>query len=277
MESPNQTILVPTDFTPVAEYAIEHAVKFSKLLNKEILLLHIIKKESEYLEATQTIQALAEATFKKTGLRPHVMVREGSIFSTIGEVSHEVNAELVIMGTHGMKGLQKVTGSWALKVIITSKAPFIVVQGSPKNEKLEKIVFPVDFKKETKEKIGWAGFIARLFGAKVYVYKSNFTDKSFVKETKRNLDFTEKFFKYKEVKYEIVTALPKKNFADQTIDYAHSIDADLILVTTTKSINVTDYILGASEQYVIANSAHIPVMCVNPRPSQVGSFSTSGG
>ena len=277
MESPNQTILVPTDFTPIAEYAIEHAVKFSRLLNKEILLLHIIKKESEYLEATQTIQALAENTFKKTGIRPHVMVREGSIFSTIGEVANEVNAELVIMGTHGMKGIQKVTGSWALKVIITSKAPFIVVQSSPKNDRLDKIVFPVDFKKENKEKIGWAGFIARLFGAEVLVFKSNFRDKSFVKETKRNLDFTEKFFRYKEIKYDIVSAIPKKNFADQTIEYAHSIDADMILITTTKSINYSDYILGASEQYVIANSAHIPVMCINPRPSQVGSFSTSGG
>ena len=277
MDSPKQTILVPTDFTPVAEYAIEHAVKFSRLLNKEILLLHIIKKESEYQEATQAIQAIAEATFKKTGLRPHVMVREGSIFTTIGEVSNEVNAELVIMGTHGMKGLQKVTGSWALKVIITSRAPFIVVQNSPKSEKMDRIVFPVDFKKENKEKIGWAGFIARLFGAEVSIFKSNFRDKSFVKETKRNIDFTEKFFRYKEVKYEIVQAVPKKNFADQTIEFAQSIDADLILVTTTKSINVTDYILGASEQYVIANSAHIPVMCINPRPSQVGSFSTSGG
>jgi len=277
MNSPKQTILVPTDFTPVADFAIEHAVKFSKILKKEILLLHIIKRESDYQEATQTIQALAETTYKKTGIRPHVMVREGSIFSTIGEVSNEVNAELVIMGTHGMIGLQKITGSWALKVIITSKAPFIVVQSSPKNEKMEKIVFPVDFKKENKEKIGWAGFIARLFNAEVFIFKSNFRDKSFVKETSRNMDFTEKFFRFKDVKYEIVSGIPKKNFADQTIDFAHKIDADLILVTTTKSINVTDYILGASEQYVIANSAHIPVMCINPRPSQVGSFSTSGG
>ncbi len=277
MISPKQTILVPTDFTQVAEYAIEHAVKFSKILKKEILLLHIIKKESEYLDATQAIQTLAEATFKKFGIQPHVMVREGSIFSTIGEVSNEVNAELVIMGTHGMIGLQKITGSWALKVIITSKAPFIVVQSSPKNENMEKIVFPIDFKKENKEKIGWAAFIARLFGAKVIVFKSNFRDKSFVRETKRNMEFTEKFFKFKEVNYEIVSAIPQKNFADQTMEFAHSIDADLILVTTTKSINVTDYILGASEQYVIANSAHIPVMCINPRPSKVGSFSTSGG
>ncbi len=277
METLMQIILVPTDFTEVAGYAIEHALKFAKLLKKEILLLHIIKRESEYMEATRVIQQLAEATFTKSGIRPHVMIREGSIFSTIGEVSNEVNAEMVVMGTHGMQGLQKITGSWALKVIVTSKAPFIVVQSSPKTEKMENIVFPVDFKKENKEKIGWVGFVAKIFGAKVHVFKSNYTDKSFVKETKRNMVFTEKFLRSKEVNYEIITALPKKNFADQTVDYAHNIDADLILVITTKSINMTDYILGASEQYIITNSSHIPVMCINPRPTRVGSFSTSGG
>lgn len=277
MNSQKQTIVVPTDFTPVAGYAVEHAIRFSRLLDKEILLLHIIKKESEYLEANQKIQALAEETFQKHNIRPHVMVREGSIFSTIGEVSMDSNAALVVMGTHGMQGLQKITGSWALKVIVTSKAPFIVVQNSPKTDKLEKIVFPVDFKKENKEKIGWACFIAKLFQAKVYVFKSNFRDKSFVKETERNMQFTEKYFRGKGVNYEIVMALPKKNFADQTINFAKEIDADLMLIMTTKSINYTDYILGASEQYIIANSAGIPVMCVNPRPTLVGSFSTSGG
>ncbi len=38
---------------------------------------------------------------------------------------------LVVMGTHGMKGMQKITGSWALKVIVKSKVPFIVDRISP--------------------------------------------------------------------------------------------------------------------------------------------------
>ena len=34
---------------------------------------------------------------------------------------------------------------------------------------------------------------------------------------------------------------------------------------TTKNIRFQDYVLGASEQQIIANEAKIPVMCVNPR------------
>ena len=47
------------------------------------------------------------------------------------------------MGTHGMKGMQKLTGSWALKVIVKSKVPFIVVQDPPADqERYHNIVFP---------------------------------------------------------------------------------------------------------------------------------------
>jgi nucleotide-binding universal stress UspA family protein len=276
MDSKKRTILVPTDFTPVAGYAIAHAIKFSKILNKEITLLHILKKDDDPNEAEQKIKAQAEETLKTYKVQPHIMVREGSIFSTIGEVSNELNAELVIMGTHGMHGMQKIKGSWALKVTVTSKAPVIIVQEPPKGDTIDRLVFPVDFKKENKEKIGWGCFIAKVFGSKILVLKPTFKDKGFIRGILSNMNFTEKYFKNKEVDYEIFTAEPKKNFADQTIEFAQKVQADLILIMTTKAINYADYIIGASEQHIIANDAKIPVMCVNPRPTILGSFSSTG-
>jgi nucleotide-binding universal stress UspA family protein len=276
MESLKQTILVPTDFTPVAEYALLHAVKFSKILNKEITLLHIIRKDADYGEAEQKINAQSENAFHTSKMKPHVIIREGSIFSTIGEVANELDASLVVMGTHGMHGMQKFTGSWALKVTVTSKAPMIIVQDPPKGDTISRLVFPLDFKKENKQKIGWACFIARQFNSKILVFKPTFKDRGFITGILSNVRFTEKYFKNKEVDYEVFTAEPRKDFADQTIEFARKTQADLILIMTTKAINYADYILGASEQYIIANEAKIPVMCVNPRPVQVGNFSATG-
>jgi nucleotide-binding universal stress UspA family protein len=276
MNIQEQTILVPTDFTPVAGHAIAHAVKFSKILHREITLLHILKKDADIQKAEQKIKDQADETFNTFKVQPHVLVREGSIFSTIGEVANELNAELVVMGTHGMHGLQKLTGSWALKVTVTSKAPMIIVQEPPKGDTIARLVFPVDFKKENKEKIGWACFIARLFNSKILVFKPTFKDKGFIRGIISNMRFTEKYFKNKEVDYEIFTAEPKTNFADQTIEFARKAQADLILIMTTKAINYADYIMGASEQHIIANEAKIPVMCVNPRPTQFGGFSATG-
>ena len=59
------------------------------------------------------------------------MSQEGEIFTTIADVAEELNASLIFLGTHGKVGMQKLTGSWALKVIIKSKVPFIVVQDPP--------------------------------------------------------------------------------------------------------------------------------------------------
>jgi nucleotide-binding universal stress UspA family protein len=271
------TILVPTDFTPVAGYALEHAAKFSKILNMEITLLHIIKKDNEYLEMEAKIKADANAFMEKYHVKIHTMVREGTIFSTIGEVANNLDAQLVIMGTHGIHGLQKLIGSWALKVTVKTKAPVIIVQEPPRHESIKRIVFPLDFKKENKEKIGWSCFMAKLFNAKILVFKSNFKDRGFIKGILSNFMFTEKSFKNHDIDFEVFTAEPKSNFADQTVEFARKVDADMILIMTTPSINYTDYILGASEQYIIANEAKIPVMCINPRPVKVGSFSTSGG
>jgi nucleotide-binding universal stress UspA family protein len=67
----------------------------------------------------------------------------GTIFNTIGKYASDTDARMVIMGTHGIKGMQKLTGSWALKVIVKSKVPFLVVQDKPSEKRrFTDIVFP---------------------------------------------------------------------------------------------------------------------------------------
>jgi hypothetical protein len=75
------------------------------------------------------------------------------------------------------------------------------------------------------------------------------------------------------IEYEI-HEVPRGNFAQQTIDFAQKINADLLLIMTTKNITMADYVMGATEQYMIANSSKIPVCCVNPKATfaKVGQF-----
>ena len=65
--------------------------------------------------------------------------------------------------------------------------------------------------------------------------------------------------------YEITISKKPIGFAEQTIQFAQEIDADIILIMTTKDLGFTDYVFAATEQQIIANSAKIPVLCVNPR------------
>jgi nucleotide-binding universal stress UspA family protein len=271
-----KTILVPCDFTPITYCAIDHAVNYARILDTDIALAHVINKDEEVINAAKRIEALAEEVNQKYQVKPSTYIREGSIFTSINEISTEIESEMVVMGTHGIKGWQKITGSWALKVIVSSKVPYIVVQEPPGNTLIDKIVFPVDFRKETKEKIGWASFIANRFSAKVHILKPNANDRGFKRSIESNMNFTQKYFDMKEVPYEIHQAEGISGFADETINFAREISAELILIMTTKNISLPDYMLGANEQYVIANSAKIPVMCLNPRPRRVGGFSATG-
>jgi len=282
MENLPRPIVIPTDFSVVSQYAIESAVPFAKLSNTSIMLVHIVKKTSDILMSTEKAEQEARNIADKFGVKVQSIVREGSIFTVVSEVADELDASLIIMGTHGIRGVQKLIGSRALKVIVKSTVPFIVVQDAPKKSTIDRILFPVDYKKECREKIGWVYYVAKLFDSKVHVLTSSpkvlfWTDRKLQKGLKTNLIFTEKFLRSKKIDYEIVHAKGKSSFSKETLKYAEKIDADMILITTTKHISWVDYMLGTVEEGIIANDANIPVMCINPRKSKVGSFSATGG
>jgi nucleotide-binding universal stress UspA family protein len=277
MEENKKLIVVPWDFSQVAENALAHAVKISRMINNDICLLHIVEtgiSSKAYAETTTLLKRLVEENGKKYNIPINYHVSKGSIFSEIAEFANENEASLVVMGTHGMKGMQKLTGSWALKVIVKSKIPFIVVQDPPPDqERYHNIVFPVDFRSENKEKIKMAIFMGKYFESKIHMLVSVSSDKSILKKTKINLNFAIKYLIQNNIDYEIHD-MPKGKMAEQTIDFAQKINADIILIVTTKNITFADYVLGASEQEIIANSSRIPVCCINPKASfaSVGQF-----
>ena len=110
---------------------------------------------------------------KDYGEEVDAFVHHGKIFKQIPDYAskEENNVNFVVMGTHGMKGGQKIFGSWALKVITGSAVPFIVVQDEPINkDRYTDIVFPIDFKSENKEKLQWAIFLAKYLNSKILLY-----------------------------------------------------------------------------------------------------------
>jgi nucleotide-binding universal stress UspA family protein len=273
----SDTILIPWDFTEVAEHALEHALVIAKHVRNDIALVHIIKNDKDKEESQKKLDAVAESTSKKHHIKTKAIIRKGDIFHTISNIATEIEANLVIMGTHGIKGMQKLTGSWALKVIVSvsEKIPFIVVQSPPQNNKFERIVFPVDVRKETREKLNWVSYLAKYYKVKIDIFKRG--DATLRKSVDDNIAFARKYFKSHNIDYEIHTSEGKQNFPIETIEFAKKVNADLMLIMTTKNIGFADYVMGPDEQYIIANSGKIPVMCVNPKPPHYGSGGYSGG
>ncbi len=277
-----KTILITWDFSPVSENAFLHALKIAKTVDNNLRLLHVARPEN----ALKTKQA--EEMLKKDAARlsaayevpVETVIVQGTIFNEISKYTADADdLTMVIMGTHGIKGKQKYFGSYALRVIIGSPVPFIVVQDKPNSmDRFSDIVFPIDFKSENKEKLQWAIFLGKYFNSKVHLFKSPVTDKSLAKKVNVNLNFAIRFLIQNNLDYEIHTARKSGSFVKEMMAFSKEINADMILITTTKHITFLDYLFGAPEQYIMANTSKIPIMVVNPKAtfSKMGQFMYGG-
>jgi len=278
MDNKPRTILVAWDFTEKAEFAFAHAVSISKITGNDITLVHIVKSDKEKTTMEERLQAEAQRMADKFAIMPKYLVLIGSIFDILSKYASEGGTEMVVMGTHGVKGFQRFTGSWALKVIRGSRVPFLVVQDMPKYDKFDKIVFPVDFKRENKEKINWAYYLCKLHNAKIHLVHPMVADKAFRKRIYSNIVFAKKFLDNAGIDCTVEATGKKADFSKEAIEYAEKIDASVILIMTSKTISFVDYIMKPAEQSFIANEAKIPVMVLNPKPKAFsGGFSATGG
>jgi len=93
-------VLVPHDFTSVADCALNHASKLAKSFNGEVYILHVVSKESEVDAVKEKLNLIVTASDKKYGVNTHSIVRIGNIFEDIGDVASEIGAGYIVMGTH---------------------------------------------------------------------------------------------------------------------------------------------------------------------------------
>lgn len=272
MSEHKNPIIVPWDFSDKAEFALEHAINYSTISKKSVAIVHIVKRQKDIESASKKIDELIAKKSKERDCEIYSIIKEGNIFTTITDIIEETNASLAIMGTHGIKGMQKLTGSWALKVITGSKSPFIVVQAPPAERDVRDIIVPIDFKQENKEKLVWMNFINSLFKSKFHLVYIDSQDKFTKKNIISNIKVTVEYLESKGISYEINKLGSKGNLSDKTVEFAKVTDAAMIIIMTTKNIGTIDYVVGASEQKIIANEAKIPVMTINPRKGKLENF-----
>ena len=106
-QAKKKPIMVTWDFTQKSEFALEHGVSLCKELQTNLVMIHIAKTDKEARAAKKKMDVLAATTQNKNGVVVSAIVPVGNIFTTISDIATEIHAELVFMGTHGMKGMQK--------------------------------------------------------------------------------------------------------------------------------------------------------------------------
>jgi len=259
--SDKPVILVPTDFTKVGDSAVDYAARLSKILRADIHLLHIVSKEKEVAAAKIALGDIAKDLQAK-GIEAKTVAEIGNIFDDIGRVAREENAKLIVMGTHGVKGIQHVMGSKALKVVTNSDVPYVIVQNKPMREHgFKNIVVPVSFNQEVKQSLIYACEMGRYFKSKIHIVYVKEKDEFIAAKIERNIPHAENYLREQKVDYEI-TGIEKKDFSKDVVKFAASVDADLITIINNHE-NIFTYFGGSFEQAVIGNDEAIPVMVIN--------------
>lgn len=261
MSKDKRRILVPYDYTELSDYAVKYAVQLSKIIESDIVLLHVIDDIKDEASELHRLESVAEDTSKKYGVVIENKIRPGVIYKVIKAVAKSIDAFVVIMKTQPPHGSEKFLRSRSIRVMMGSKIPFIIVQESPKRLAIRKIVFPIDFRKENKEKLVWISTLSKYYTSHIHLFKPKVSDY----RVKANLGFSLRFLEGKNINYEIVTGSRSLSNADETIEYAHKIDAQLIIIMLSKSIGLFSSLFGLSEQKYISNKYKIPVMVINPR------------
>lgn len=277
MSMEKNTILVTWDFSKPAENALKYATRIGSIVENKVFIFHVYEEDSQKEEVENKLKEATKKYSEELEYEINYVLKKGSIFDEISAYASEEENQInfVILGTHGMTGKQKLFGSKALRVINGSNVPFLVVKNEPpEKDKFTDIVFPIDYKSENKEKLQWAIFLGKYLNSKIHLFKYVPRDKSLQKKANVNLNFAIRFLIQNNIEYEIHTAESNKDFMKETLLFSKSVNADVILITTTKHMTLVDLIFAAKEQYLIANDAGIPVMCVNPRASfaKVGQF-----
>ena len=139
-------ILVPTDFTETSEKAIEWALSLAERLGSWVTLMHayeipIIGFPDGALVATADIATriadasragLDSAVARRQGRKVKVdgILRDGVAWEEINRVGDEIDADLIVIGTHGRRGLARaLLGSVAEKVVRTAHCPVTLIRG----------------------------------------------------------------------------------------------------------------------------------------------------
>ncbi len=265
-------LLVATDFTEVAECAINHAAYTAKATNSEVWLIHIISSEDDRTEAERRLED--EIKLVKSihyDIPVETVVRIGSIFEDIKGFAEEIHASLIFMGTHGMSGMQFLTGSNALKVVKESQVPFIIVQEKlMKDGGYDDIIVPVTLDASTKQKFAFAAALGSYFSATIHLVTAYEPDEDYGHRVKLNLKYASKFFSERNVEHTITHGKHSGGkFADEIADLGKKINADLITIMNMSDLGIFNILGSQLEQRLITNKEKIPVLLVNPKDSTV--------
>lgn len=183
-------ILVPTDFSEHANYALKVAAQIARSNNSEIILLHMLELPGQASDALGAGSGIPEIMYFKNraiakleelmdspfldGIVVSEVIQFEKAFEGIIGISKKNNVDFIVMGSHGASGFREMfIGSNTEKVVRSSDIPVLVIKNEIPVFHAENLVFASDFSDEIKKPFRRLLEIATLFGSKLHLVMIN--------------------------------------------------------------------------------------------------------
>lgn len=272
-------ILIPTDFSIQAEYALDLAYHLAKKSGAEIYLTHVVEDTSltsfnvtgevsslpnmeEKIFIVKLIEKarkeLNNAAERYSDVTIHPKIRVGNPFHNIKDVISEQNVDLVVMGTKGSSGLQEVlVGSNAEKVVRYAKCPVLTLQEKSSSYDFKNIVYASGTFEADDQAIAVVKVFQKMFGSTIHLVRIN-TPNNFERDSISQANM------YKFVQAHNLENYTQQIFNDVTeeegiIYFADKVKADMIAMSTHGRTGFAHLITGSIAEDVV-NHAKRPVL-----------------
>lgn len=286
-------ILVPVDFSETSDHATEHAAWLAARTQAELFLVHVVPQNHYYFETPEPfilpaeeeeirkateekLRIVSRELFEKYNVVSRNRVLHGKISSELIDFATSENVDLIMMGTHGAKGLEEILiGSNAQHVVSLAPCPVITFQKEKRKPGFPNIILPIDRSRHSREKVGVAINMATLCNSKIHVVGLlDNDDEGEYQKLQLVLDQVVLAIDRAEISYTRHT-VKGENMAVEAMRYADSINADLILILTEEESVMGKLDLGPLSRHIV-NHSPIPVLSMNPHYGNFEALDLSG-
>jgi len=273
-----KTILVPTDFSPIATNAMNFAADMAVNINASLTLLHVYqvpvsmtdvpvvmvsadelrKSSEEKLEILK--QDLAHITSGK--IKIYTEARLGDVSDELEDICKHIEPFAVIMGTKGTSGVERILfGSTTLTAIRHLKWPVIVVPpGKEYGTGIKKIGFACDFDKVIESTpIQFIKNMVKEFRAELHVLNVDHENKHFKPGTPEESLMLHTLVEDLNPQYHFID---NEDIEDGINEFVETNNIDL-LIAIPKKHKLLDGLFKPSSTKQLVTKSHVPVMCVH--------------
>lgn len=282
-------IIVPLDFSDESMNGLELAVMLSSktkasvqlvyVLTKSTDFSHISKEEEQRMAKSKLGEIVAKYEHKlPSGVELSSIVKRGKVYDEVVEQAEAFEDSVIVVSTHGASGFEELfIGSNALRIITASETPVIAIRHGIVPKTFRRILLPVDYTQDTRQKVPYTAEIARVFGATVHIIAvTGVRDQELLQRVKSWASQVEEYLNDSGIDTELSTHTGE-NISDMVVEYAKSNKIDLISMMTDQGSAISNFILGNNAQQMLAK-APVPVLCITPKEIHLRrGFATSGG